>query len=203
MMPQMDGIEMCKQLRKDERTSHIPILILTAKTDKLYQKEGLQAGAWDYITKPFDAPDFFRKIQNIIDTQNKFKAHLVDQNITPEIKKHYTSYDQNLIKKAVGIINEHMSQEDFSVEFLSQKLALSRMQLHRKLKSLVGMSTTTFINSIKIKAAVEMFNQGCDRIQEAMEETGFSSYAHFNNSFKKEMGETASDFINKSRKKKS
>ncbi len=195
MMPEMDGIEMCKRLKNNKETSHIPVLMLTAKTAQEQQNEGLEAGAWDYITKPFNTQALLKKISNIIQARNSFRETMLHQNVNIEIKKRYTPFDQKLIAKATKIIEENMSNDNFTVEDFAATIGLSRMQLHRKLKSLVGYSTTEFINTIKIKYATKLFDQGCDRISEAMDAVGINSYSHFNNLFKKINGKSAKDYI--------
>jgi signal transduction histidine kinase/ligand-binding sensor domain-containing protein/DNA-binding response OmpR family regulator len=195
MMPEMDGVEMCKILKGDKRTSHIPFLMLTAKTDIEFKKIGLDVGAWDYISKPFNTNHLIQKIKNIIETRNHFKSFLIDQNITKEIKLHYKPFDQKLILKVKTLVKEHMQNPDFSVEDLASEVGLSRMQLHRKLKSLVGQSTKKFINTIKMTTAKTMFDEGCDRIQEVMDAVGFSSYSHFNIIFTESTGKSPSDYI--------
>lgn len=195
MMPEMDGVEMCRILKNDKRTSHIPVLMLTAKTDSEFKKIGLNVGAWDYIAKPFNTKHLLQKIKNIIQTRNHFKSFLIEQNLTTEVKSHYQPFDQKLIIKAKSIIKERMQNPDFSVEDLASEIGLSRMQLHRKLRSLVGQSATKFINTIKMNTAKKMFDEGCDRIQEAMDAVGFSSYSHFNATFKEIIGKSPSDYI--------
>ena len=195
MMPEMDGIEMCKKLRSNTETSHIPVLMLTAKNVQEHQNEGLEAGAWDYITKPFNTRSLLKKIDNIILSRKQFRETIFNQNIGVKIKEHYTPFDKIFVTKAIKIIEDNMQNEKFSIEDFTTEMGFSRMQLHRKLKSLVGQSSTEFINTIKINYATKMFDNGCDRISEAMEAIGMSSYAHFNKLFKKRNGKTASNYI--------
>jgi signal transduction histidine kinase/ligand-binding sensor domain-containing protein/DNA-binding response OmpR family regulator len=195
MMPEMDGVEMCAELKRNNQTSHIPILMLTARTDEEHTKMGLDAGAWDYITKPFNTHSLLQKIDNIIETRNNFKEFLINQNVTHDITKHYAPFDQKLITKISEIIEQNISNPDFSVEDLASEIGLSRMQLHRKLKTLVGQSTTSFIIKIKMRYAKNMFDMGCDRINEAMDAIGISSYSYFYTSFKKVVGITAKEYI--------
>lgn len=195
MMPEINGIELCNELRKNNISSHIPILLLTAKNDEEYIKIGLEAGAWDYITKPFNTQSLHQKIKNILSTRDKFREFLISQNITVEVKNHYSPYDQKLITKISKIIEENMNNTDFSTKEFAAEIGLSRMQLHRKLKTLLGQSTTSFINTIKMKYAIKMFDEGCDRIQEAMDSVGINSYTHFNYIFKKYTGKTATKYI--------
>jgi signal transduction histidine kinase/DNA-binding response OmpR family regulator/ligand-binding sensor domain-containing protein len=194
MMPEMDGIELCKRIKKNTLISHIPVLMLTAKTGEDFYNTGLKVGAWDYIAKPFDSKQLFQKIKNIIETRNNFRAYLNNGN-TIELANHYVSYDQKFVEKITSIVKEKVSEPSFSVELLSIELGMSRMQLHRKLKSLTGMSSTAFINKIRIEISTKMFDNGCDRVQEAMDAIGISSYAYFNNLFKKEKGLSPSKYI--------
>lgn len=195
MMPEMDGIEMCLKLKANPETSHIPVLMLTAKTAEEQQIEGLEAGAWDYITKPFNTQSVLKKIDNIIVSRNSFRNSFLNPGLSFEMKKHYTPFDQKLISKAIAVVEKNIGNENFSVEDFSKEVGFSRMQMHRKLKSLVGCSATEFINTIKINFATKMFDNGCDRINEAMEAVGITSYSHFNKLFKKVNGKTASDYI--------
>jgi len=195
MMPEMDGIEMCKELKHNKQTSHIPILMVTAKTAEEQQKECLEAGAWDHISKPFNTQSLKQKIENILETRNSFKDYLISQDITVGIKEHYTPFDQKLITRSTKIVETEIRNSKFSVEDLAREVGLSRMQLHRKLKTLVGQTTTGFINHIKILHATKLFDEGCDRINEAMDSVGISSYSHFNSLFKKMNGKSASDYI--------
>ncbi|MGW8316364.1 MAG: response regulator transcription factor, partial [Bacteroidales bacterium] len=192
---EMDGMEMCKKIKEANETSHIPILMLTAKSDEEYQKNGLDCGAWDYITKPFNTEALLKKVDNIIETRNRFKAFLASQNITIDVKRHYTTFDQKIISKINETIQLHLDDPEYSVEDLALEIGLSRMQLHRKLKTLIGLTTTGFINSIRISHARYLFDNGCDRIQEAMVAVGISSYSHFNNTFRKIVGQSPSEYI--------
>lgn len=199
MMPAMSGIEMCKKIKKNTLISHIPVLMLTAKTGEEFYNKGLKVGAWDYIAKPFNSQQLLQKINNIVETRNNFRQYLAKGN-SNEIQNHYVSYDQKFVKNTVEIIQKKIAEPNFSVEDLSEELGLSRMQLHRKLKALTGKNTTTFINSMKIEKAVKMFDKGCDRVQEAMDAVGINSYAHFISLFKEEKGMTPSKYIEELKK---
>lgn len=199
MMPEMNGIEMCKKIKKNTLISHIPVLMLTAKTGDEFYNKGLKVGAWDYIAKPFNSQQLLQKINNIVETRNNFRQHLV-KGTSNEILNHYVTYDQKFVKNATEIINRKMSEPNFSVEELSGELRLSRMQLHRKLKALIGLNTTEFLNSLRIEKAINMFDKGCDRVQEAMDAVGINSYAHFMRLFKEKKRMTPSKYINELKK---
>ncbi|MFH4969492.1 two-component regulator propeller domain-containing protein [Gaetbulibacter sp. M240] len=195
MMPIMDGIDMCKNLKANKDTSHIPLIFLTAKTELEFQKKGLEAGAWDFITKPFDSEVLRTKVNNILETRNKFKTYLLDQNINLDVKSHYTSYDQKLIKNINQVIESNLDNPNFTVSDLASEVGLSRMHLHRKLKTLVGETGKSIITRIKIRYAVDMFDNGCNRVQEAMNAVGINNYVNFNNNFKKIMNVTATEYL--------
>jgi len=193
MMPKMDGLEMCNILKSNIETSHIPILMITAKTAEKHQIEALEAGAWDFICKPFNTQSLKQKINNILETRGKFKDFLILNDIST--KKKYTPYDQKLIASVNKIIDNNINSCEFSVGNLAINVGLSRMQLHRKLKTLTGLTSTQFINRQKILHATKMFDEGCDRINEAMDAVGINSYSHFNKLFKSINSLTASDYI--------
>lgn len=195
MMPLMDGIEMCQKLKSNKDTSHIPILFLTAKNDDNDLKTGLKAGAWDYIIKPFDSEALRRKVINILETRNRFKKYLLNHNINIDIESHYTSYDQKLIKDINKVIEDNISNPNFNASELASEVGLSRMHLHRKLKTLAGETAKNIITRVKILYAVDMFDKGCDRVQEAMNAVGMANYGNFNNNFKKIMNVTATEYI--------
>ena len=194
MMPELDGIEFCKLVKKNIVISHIPILMLTAKTGEEFSEIGFKAGAWDYIPKPFNSSQLLQKVKNISETRNNFRQLIMNGSVE-KTENHYVSFDQKFIQNAKEIIAYKITDPEFTVEALSNELGLSRMQLHRKLNTLIGQSSTAFINSIRIEKAINMFDNGCDRVQEAMDAVGITSYAHFIILFKKEKEMTPKKYI--------
>ena len=199
MMPEMDGIEMLKVLKADSALSHIPVLLLTAKTDIEFQREGLAAGAFDYILKPFDTEVLFRKIDNVIRQQDVLKQGILKNIGISDINGKYTSYDRRLIEKLNGIIETRMTEPDFSVDSIAKELSLSRMSLHRKIKALTGLSMTGYVNIIRIRYAKNMFDSGCDRCNDAMMAIGIDSASYFNKLFKEQYGVSPSVYIDNHR----
>lgn len=195
MMPEMDGIEMLKALKADSALSHIPVILLTAKTDVEFQREGLEAGAFDYILKPFDTEVLFRKISNVIGQQDVLKRGILKNIGISDISGKYTSYDTRLIEKLNHIIETEMTEPDFSVDAIAKKLSLSRMSLHRKIKALTGLSMTGYVNIIRIRYAKNMFDSGCDRCNDAMMAIGIDSASYFNKLFKEQYGVSPSTYI--------
>ncbi len=195
MMPKMDGIEMTRKIKNDVLLSHIPIILLTAKTDIEHQKEGFEVGAFDYICKPFNTKILIKKIESIIEQQTAYKNYILTENGTIEVSRNYTSYDRKLMDKLNAVIEKNLDNSELTVELLAKKIGVSRMHLHRKIKAITGETTTSYINLIKMKCARKMFDDGCDRVQEVMDAVGINSSSYFNKLFKTHYNETPSSYI--------
>jgi len=202
MMPIMDGNEMTQQLKNDERTSHIPIILLTAKSSIESKLEGLETGADDFLTKPFDAEELLVRIKNLIEGRRKLRTllsqHIGDVAQTRIIKdssgKAMNKLDEQFLEKAKNLIDEHMANPDFSVEILAQEMAMSRVQLHRKLKSLTDNSTTDLIRNLRLIRAAKLLEEGELNVTQISYEVGISSLSYFTKAFKEKYGVTPSDF---------
>lgn len=202
MMPIMDGNEMTQQLKNDERTSHIPIILLTAKSSSASKLEGLETGADDFLTKPFDAEELLVRIKNLIEGRRKLRAllsqHIGDVAQTRIIKdssgKAMSKLDQQFLEKAKNLIDEHMANPDFSVEMLAQEMAMSRVQLHRKLKSLTDNSASDLMRNLRLKRAAELLKEGELNVTQVSYEVGISSLSYFAKAFKEQYGVTPSEY---------
>ncbi len=186
MMPVMDGIELCMQIKTDLQTSHIPVILLTAKTSVENKIEGLNTGADAYLPKPFNPELLMAYIDNLLNSREKLKeifsgnAHILPADITS------TSVDEAFITKALDIVKANIEDEAFGVEELGSELAMSRSNLHRKIKALTGKSTTDFIRTIRLKEAAAKLISTNDQISEIAYKVGFNSSSYFIKSFKKE-----------------
>ncbi len=183
MMPIEDGIGLCNTLKQDERTSHVPIILLTAKSENEHEIEGLEVGADAYVTKPFNKGKLMVQIKNLL----KIRAQL-QKRYSKDFKLKdlaVTSVEQQFLEKLYAVLNEFISKSDFTAEQLSKKLLLSRMQLHRKLKALTGLSTTEFITTERLKLALPLLKQSDTTISEIAYEVGFNSPSYFSTCFKK------------------
>ena len=138
MMPKMDGFQFCAKIKTDERTSHIPVILLTAKASGESKIEGLETGADDYIMKPFDAKELKVRIKNLIDQRKKLREHFLKEGIFNLDNKNLISTDKKFLEKAVKIINQHLSDSLFGVESFASELAIGRTTLHKKVVALVG-----------------------------------------------------------------
>jgi signal transduction histidine kinase/ligand-binding sensor domain-containing protein/AraC-like DNA-binding protein/ActR/RegA family two-component response regulator len=197
MMPGTDGIELCKKLKKDERTSHIPIILLTALTSKESIQQGLSAGADDYITKPFDISLLHTKVENLFtlrrSLQMKYSGELLLQpkNIT------LTSPDERFLKKAIETVEKYIDDADLDSDQFAQYLGVSRMQLYRKIGALTDMTVKDFIRDLRLKRAAQLLVQNKLNISEVAYSVGFKDLAHFRRCFRQEFGMTATEYVKK------
>ena len=196
MMPVMDGINLCKQLKKGVNTSHIPVILLTARTSHIFQVEGLEHGADDYLTKPFNARILKLKVKNLINARKQLQRMFSDSqvvNIEPK-KVTLTSSDEVFIENALESIEANMSNPEYNVEDFGRDVGLSRMQLYRKLKAMTGLSANEFIRNIRLKRAAQLIEQNELTIAEVTYEVGFTDRQYFRTCFKKQFGVNPSQY---------
>ncbi len=195
MMPEMDGFEVCKILKTDERTDHIPIILLTAKATTEDKLMGLQYGADAYLTKPFEKEELLVRLEKLREVrkklQLKYSGELISEN--SEIRTSENKEDL-FIEKAEKIILEHLEDEGFSIHQLSRKLLLSRSQAHRKIKALTGMSPAIYIRHIRLQKAKELLASKDLTISEVAYQVGFKTPVYFSQVFKEVVGVSASEW---------
>ncbi|KKL19689.1 hypothetical protein LCGC14_2462960, partial [marine sediment metagenome] len=194
MMPVMDGMELCHDIKSNIRTSHIPVILLTARTAENYQKSGYRTGADAYITKPFDAEILAVRVNNLLKSRSdlieKFKKDLILQ--PKEVTA--TSADEEFLQKAIEVVEENMTDSEFTVQVLIDEMNMSRSALYRKLKSLTDQSLTEFIRVIKLKRAAQLMLKTEMNISEIAFELGFNDQKYFRKSFKKLFKKTPSKY---------
>jgi CheY-like chemotaxis protein/two-component sensor histidine kinase len=194
MMPKMDGFEMCNQLKTDERTSHIPIIMLTAKATSQDKISGYETGADDYIMKPFDAMELKVRVKNLIDQRIRLHEHFKKEGLFNLEEAKVASIDKKFLNKAGEIINAHISDTGFSVDRLADEIGMSRSQLHRKLVNLIGESPGDLIRRIRLIKAAKLIEQKFGNVSEIALEVGFSNPANFAQSFRKQFGLSPMDY---------
>ena len=201
MMPEMNGNEMCKLLKSDERSSHIPVILLTARSSGADKIEGLETGADDFITKPFDAKELRVRIKNLIIQREKlseyYNSKIAAANSAENLQIEegdISSMDEQFLKKALKTVEEHIADEQFSVEDFSLEMAFSRMQLHRKLTGLTGQSATDFIRTIRLNKAAKLLALKSGTVTEIAYQVGFNSLSWFTKCFKEQYGLSPSEF---------
>ncbi len=194
MMPVLDGIELCHQLKKNVLSSHIPIVLLTAKTGEESELEGMKSGADDFISKPFSVSLLKSKVESLIENRRKIQNHYKQDEFVKPKKFTSSSSDEKLFDKILSILEENLSNSDFTVELFSSTLGMSRMQLHRKLKAITGLSASEFVRSYRIKVAAKMLKETDKNISEVCYSVGFNDHAYFSKCFKKVFKKTPTEY---------
>ncbi len=190
MMPKKDGFELCKILKEDERTSHIPIILLTAKVDMESKISGLEKGADDYLTKPFEGQELLVRLRNLLALRKKLQQRY------SSIDADFTSIDQTtdvedaFLLKIKQFVEENISDDSFGNIQLARKMNLSESQLYRKIKALTDKSTAIFIRSIRLHKGKELLQSTDLTVSEIAYEVGFTNLPHFSRSFSKEFGKS-------------
>jgi len=197
MMPKMDGFELLEKLKTDEKTSHIPVVLLTAKATDQDKIEGLQIGADDYMMKPFDAEELQVRIKNLIEQRKRLREHFKKEGIFEIRDEKITSIDKQFLKNATEIIKTNLSEDFFSVEVFAEKIAMSRSQLHRKLIAVIDESPGDLIRRIRMTTAAKLIEQKFGNISEIALEVGYNNPANFTRSFTKQFGVSPSEYQHK------
>ena len=196
MMPRMNGLEMTRVLKNDERTSHIPIIILTAKASDESKIEGLQTQADDYVTKPFNVEELTLRIRNLIANRKMMREKFTKSFEVNPSEITTSTIDERFLQKALQIVEKNMDVSDFGSEQFCSEITMSRTHVHRKLKALTGQSTTQFIRSIRLKRAVQLLRQNAGSVSEIAYQTGFSNLSYFTRCFREVYGESPSEYMN-------
>lgn len=221
MMPEMDGIEMMKILKNDIRTSHIPIILLTAKTSPLDQEEGYDSGADSYLMKPFSAKLLQSRIRNILSGRRRLAEYIIQHNMPsaagmstltssageasgqqsleeaelaasiPEL----SPLDKKFMEKLNRLIEENMTTVDIDIAFMTDKMAMSHSSFYRKVKALTGVSANEYIRKMKLQRSMVLLQEGESNVTEVAMLTGFNNIGYFRKCFKKEYGISPSEVL--------
>lgn len=184
MMPELDGLHFCKKVKQNINTSHIPLILLTAKADTSHHIKGLEMGADDYLTKPFSAELLAAKVDNLLRSRKRLKDYyLANKELVPE-NIAFNTLDEEFLKEAVSIIEQHLSDSDFSVDKFSREIGMSRSNLYLKLKAITGESATDFLKRIRFNKAVEFMKSNRYTIAQIAYMCGFNSPSYFSTAFK-------------------
>lgn len=192
MMPKMDGYQLSKKLKTDERTCHVPIILLTAKAAKEDKIEGLKTGADDFLTKPFDPSELLVRVRNLIEQRQSLREYYLREiKLSPEPDKPaMVSMDEHFLRRAVEEVEKNMSDEEYSVETFGKNMAMSRMQLHRKITALTGQTASEFIRNLRLLRAAKLIRNNAGTIAEIAYDTGFTTPSYFTECFKKYFGKS-------------
>jgi signal transduction histidine kinase/ligand-binding sensor domain-containing protein/DNA-binding response OmpR family regulator len=194
MMPGMDGIEFCHRIKTDWQTSHIPVILLTAKATEESKIEGLETGADDYLTKPFNYEELAARIKNLIEQRKRLREKFSKEiNIQPE-KITSNAVDGEFIQRVLNMAEKNLGNNEFDTEHLAQDLFVSRRQLHRKIQAITGQGPGEFIRIFRLKKAAQMLIEKKFNVTQIALEVGFESPAQFTRAFKKHFNCLPSDF---------
>lgn len=197
IMPQMVGTELCSLIKTNIKTSHIPVILLTSRTSLVYKFEGLESGADDYISKPFNLKEFKLKVKNLLDSQQRIKEKFSADDSYTVFNASLTSLDEELLKKAFKIVENNLSNEDFDIDLFSTELGLSRSMLFVKIKAWTNFTPKDFIQEIRLKSAAKLLELDKISISEVGYKVGFKRPKYFSQCFKKKYGVSPSEFVKK------
>jgi YesN/AraC family two-component response regulator len=189
MMPVMNGVALCENIKANSGTAHIPVILLTAKTLDVDKTEGMNRGADMYITKPFDI-NFLRSSIHSIFRREEQMAHYIKNQLllTPDAGSSKENPDELFLKKIMAVVAHNVANPDFSVEMISDIMGMSSTHLYRKLKAITGLSTREIIINFRMQKAAQMLKNNEGNITEVMYAVGFSSLSSFSKSFKAKYG---------------
>ncbi|MBD0254253.1 MAG: response regulator [Cytophagales bacterium] len=188
MMPGMDGYQVCAALRQDERTSHIPVVMLTAKTDLDSRLEGLEAGADSYLGKPFSHRELIAQINNLLSVRRQLRERYSRENVWQPGSSDLPSLERAFLDRVRAAIEAHLDDEQYSVERLGEDVGLSRAQLHRKLKALTNQTPGDLVRIIRLEQALALLKANVGTVAEVAYRVGFGNPANFSTSFSRHFG---------------
>ena len=197
MMPEMDGFTMLRMIKTNMNLSHIPVVMLTSKSDVANRLEGLEKGADAFLAKPFDMNELHVIINNLISKNLRLKGKYSgsQQQKDKLEEKKVKGNDEMLMERVMKVINEHLSDSDFNVEMLTTKVGISRAQLHRKMKEMTGLSISEFIRNIRLEQAVRLLKEQKINVTQVAYTVGFSNLAHFSTVFRKQFGVSPTEYV--------
>ncbi|SEJ36203.1 Signal transduction histidine kinase [Dyadobacter sp. SG02] len=200
MMPsqagiKMDGLDVCQRLKSDQNTSHIPVILLTAKTSVENKLQGLGTGADDYLTKPFEVRELLIRVGNLIEGRRQLKERYTREIILQPASIAISSVDEQFLSRAMAIIEQYMSDENFNVETFGKEIGMSRMQLYRKLQALTGHSPSDFMRTIRLQRAAQLLSSNAGTVSQIADQVGFASHSYFSKCFQEQFGKTPSAFV--------
>ncbi|WP_445452639.1 response regulator [Flavobacterium sp. 25HG05S-40] len=198
MMPKMDGFEFTKQIKTNELTSFIPLILLTAKTSEEAHLEGLKSTADAFLTKPFNNDIVKATVLQLITERKKLHKRYSQELVLRPVDIVINSVEEKFIEKLQSILERQLSNSEFTSEDFASEIGMSRMQLHRKLKSLLGVSSTEFLRNERLKVSAELLKKGNGNISEIAYSVGFNDVSYFSKCFKEMYHCTPSEYIEKS-----
>ncbi|GAA4269676.1 hybrid sensor histidine kinase/response regulator transcription factor [Hyunsoonleella aestuarii] len=197
MMPEMDGIELCNTLKNDTLTSHVPVILLTAKTGESNELKGLEVGADDFISKPFNSKILVKRVENLINFSKSLQKRYTQHSSLKPKDIAVTNLDEAFLAEVETIFDKHLSEPNFNAQSFSELIGMSRMQLHRKLMALTGLSTSQFIRSQRLKMSINLLQESDLTVSEVAYQVGFNTVSYFIKCFKEAYNNTPNAYIAK------
>jgi ligand-binding sensor domain-containing protein/signal transduction histidine kinase/CheY-like chemotaxis protein/AraC-like DNA-binding protein len=194
MMPEVSGTILCSTLKSDNRTSHIPIILLTARTPLIYKIEGLETGADDYLTKPFSIHIIEARVWNLLESRQQLRDRYKKEITLQPSKLAITSPDEIFLEKVMNFIENNMAEPSLNVEELGKEVFMSRVTLYRKIKALTNQTTIEFIRSVRLKKAAQYLETKSYSVTEAGYKVGFTDIDYFRKCFKEQFGKTPKEY---------
>jgi DNA-binding response OmpR family regulator len=194
MMPQMDGFTLCTKIREDQRTSHIPFILLTARTTIESKLEGLELGADEYMTKPFNIKEIKVRMKNLLEQRKNLRKSF-SREVTIQPKNiSVTSVDERFLNQALQIVEDHLSDEQFSVERFAEEIGMSRKNLLRKIKAMTDQSVNEFIRNFRLNRAAQLLEAKAGSVSEVAYKVGFNNLSYFSKCFKEVFGQLPNEY---------
>ncbi len=190
MMPKKNGYEVCRTLKNDQRTSHIPLILLTAKAAREEKLHGLEEGADDYLLKPFDTEELQLRVRNLIASRQQLRQQFTEPAEQAIIDPKMNATDRAFLEQVYAVLDTHLDNEQFSVDVLAEEIGMSRRHLNRKLSALTDLSANPFIRNYRLQKALLMLQRQEGNVSEVAIATGFSSTAYFVKCFREKFGQT-------------
>ena len=202
MMPEMDGFTFLRMIKTNMNLSHIPVVMLTSKSDVANRLEGLEKGADAFLAKPFDMDELHVVINNLISKnlrlKGKYSGSQQQKDKVEETK--VKGNDELLMERIMKVVNKHLSDSDFNVETLTSEVGISRAQLHRKMKEMTGLPVSEFIRNIRLEQAVRLLEEQKINVTQVAYTVGFSNLAHFSTVFRKQFGVSPTEYMERKNK---
>lgn len=197
IMPEMVGTELCAKIKENIKTSHIPVILLTSRSSLVYKIEGLESGADDYISKPFNLIEFKLKIKNLLNSSQRLKAKFSSENQFAPNEIVSSSLDEQLLRKAFKVVEDNISNEQFDIQFFCSELGVSRTMLFTKVKAWTNLTPNEFIHEIRMKRAAQLLEQNTMNVSQISYKVGFNNPKYFSKCFQKKYGETPTQYMNR------
>lgn len=194
MMPEMNGIEFCRYIKADEKTSHVPIIMLTSRSETKDKIEGFDTGADDYVTKPFEPEVLLARVRNLISNRKKLQQKFYSAWLSDKKEEKLDPIDDKFIRKAEEIIEKNLSTDAFDVSVMCAQIGMSQPQLYRKLMALTGLSPTLFIRNYRLKRAAQFLTESNNNVSEVMYRVGYNSRSYFIKCFREVFGVLPSEY---------